>query len=137
MTRSSLDADDDRLPPFWDELGTQGSLGIHVPEEYGGQGAGIVELAVVAEELGRAAAPGPWSTTAVVAAVVAGSTGPMQAKEVLPGLADGTMPASLAVPVAAPDGSARALPGLTGPLGPGRDAGRVRRRSSRYPTGRP
>ncbi len=112
VTRSSLDADEDRLPPFWDELGTQGTLGIHVPEEFGGQGAGIVELAVVAEELGRAAAPGPWSTTAVVAAVVAGSTGPMLAKEVLPGLADGTVPASLAVPVAAPDGSSRALPGL-------------------------
>jgi alkylation response protein AidB-like acyl-CoA dehydrogenase len=112
VTRAALDADEDHLPPFWGEMGTQGTLGIHVPEEFGGQGAGFVELAVVAEELGRAAAPGPWSTTAVVAAVVAGSTGPTLAKEVLPGLADGTVPASLSVPVGAPDGSARALPGL-------------------------
>ena len=98
VTRAALDADADSLPPFWADLGAQGTLGIHLPEEFGGQGAGMVELAVVAEELGRAAAPGPWATTAVVGAVVAGCGSPTQAKELLPGLADGTSPASLVVP---------------------------------------
>jgi 3-oxochol-4-en-24-oyl-CoA dehydrogenase len=118
VTRAALDADADELPPFWSALGSGGMLGIHLPEEFGGQGAGMVELAVVAEELGRAAAPGPWSTTAVVAAVVAGRGSPMLGKEVLPGLADGSTPASLVVPTGGPDGSALPPPGLTGRAGP-------------------
>jgi len=113
VTRAALDAEDDTLPDFWGELGALGALGIHIPEEFGGQGAGMLELAVVAEELGRAAAPGPWSSTAVVAAVVAGCGGPVMAKEVLPGLVDGTVAASLVVPTGAPDGSAVARSGLT------------------------
>src|SRR3984885_6505200 len=72
VTRAALDGAEDRLPPFWADLGAQGTLGIHLPEEFGGQGGGMMALAVVAEELGRAAAPGPWATTAVVGAVVAG-----------------------------------------------------------------
>lgn len=119
VTRSSLEADEDQLPPFWSELGSQGVLGIHLPEEFGGQGAGVVELAVVVEELGRAAAPGPWSTTAIVGAVVAESGSPVLTKEVLPGLADGATPASLAVPAGAPDGSALEAAGLTAHLGAG------------------
>ncbi len=119
VTRSALEADADELPPFWSELGRQGTLGIHLPEEFGGQGAGMVELAVVAEELGRAAVPGPWSTTAIVAAVVAESGSPVLTKEVLPGLADGAAPASLAVPAGAPDGSAVAGTGLTARPGAG------------------
>ena len=119
VTRAALDADDDTLPDFWAALGALGVLGIHIPEEFGGQGAGMLELAVVAEELGRVAAPGPWSSTAVVAAVVAGCGGPVMAKEILPGLVDGTVAASLVVPTGAPDGSAEARPGLT--VGPGPD----------------
>lgn len=117
VTRAALDAEDDGLPPFWDELGAHGTLGIHLPEEFGGQGAGMVELAVVMEELGWAAAPGPWGTTALVAAVVGECATPAQAKEVLPGLADGTTPASVVVPAGAVDGSAVARSGLTGRLG--------------------
>ena len=95
VTRAALDADEDHLPPFWSELGSQGTLGIHLPEEFGGQGAGMVELAVVA-----------WSG------------GPLLAKDVLPGLADGTTPASLVVPVGAPDGTAQAPSGLRARSGP-------------------
>ena len=118
VTRAALDDDTDTLPPFWADLGSQGTLGIHVPEEFGGQGAGMMELAVVVEELGRAAAPGPWSTTAVVAAIIAESGDPSLAKELLPGLADGTLPASLLVPVGAPDGSAVARTVLSARQGP-------------------
>jgi len=119
VTRAALDAEVDVLPPFWDDLAAQGTLGIHLPEEFGGQGAGPVGLAVVAEELGRAAAPGPWSSTAVVSAVVADCASPSQAKELLVGLADGSTPASVVVPVGGHDGSAVTRPGLSGH--PGRD----------------
>ena len=118
VSRAALDADADTLPPFWDELGAQATLGIHVDEEFGGQGAGLVELAVVAEALGRAVAPGPWASTALVAAVVAESGPSELAKDVLPRLVDGSLPATLAVPTAAPDGSAVASVGLTGEVGP-------------------
>ena len=118
VTRAALDADADTLPPFWPALGAQSTLGIHVDEEFGGQGAGMLELAVAVEELGRAAAPGPWGTTAVVSAVVAEAGAPGLTKTLLPGLVDGTVPAALAVPTASPDGAAVALGGLTGRTGP-------------------
>jgi alkylation response protein AidB-like acyl-CoA dehydrogenase len=42
---------------LWDEVGRLGYLGVSVPEEYGGGGRGIVELAIVAEELSTAGCP--------------------------------------------------------------------------------
>ena len=69
--RAALEADTDAVPGYWADLAGQGLLAIHLAEEFGGQGAGLVELAVVAEELGRAAAVGPWDTTAIVAGIVA------------------------------------------------------------------
>ena len=119
VTRAALDADADALPDFWADLGAQGTLGIHIGDAVGGQGAGMVELAVTAEVLGRAAAPGPWGTTAVVAAAVAECGDPELAKVMLPRLVDGSVPATLAVPTAAPDGSARSVTELTWHPGPG------------------
>ncbi|HEY5108312.1 MAG TPA: acyl-CoA dehydrogenase [Acidimicrobiales bacterium] len=123
VMREALDADTDALPPYWGDLAAQGLLAIHLDEELGGQGAGVIELAVVAEELGRAAAVGPWDTTAIVAGVIAASGGAGLAKSLLPGLADGSLTASLAVPTAAPDGSPVARTGLT--AGPGPDGALV------------
>ena len=48
-----------------------GWLGIHLPEEYGGSGAGLLELAVVLDELGRQVAPGPFLPTVLASAVIA------------------------------------------------------------------
>jgi len=112
--RTALDADSDVLPPYWSDLAGQGLLAIHVPEELGGQGAGLVELAVVAEELGRTAAVGPWDTTAIVSGVVASLGGAGLAKAVVPGFADGSLTAGLVVPTAAPDGSPLASTAVTG-----------------------
>ena len=44
-----------------------GLAGLAVPEELGGAGASLREAAVVLEELGRAVAPVPYLTSAVVA----------------------------------------------------------------------
>ncbi|MGD0882100.1 MAG: acyl-CoA dehydrogenase [Acidimicrobiales bacterium] len=116
--RAALDADEDSVPPYWGDLAGQGLVSIHVAEEFGGQGAGLVELAVVAEELGRVAAVGPWDTTAVVAGVVSVAGGAGLAKDVLPGLADGTLTATVAVPIASPDGTPVAPGALIGSVGP-------------------
>jgi len=62
--RALLDAQTEPLPAFWTEIGKLGWLGLHIPEKYGGSGFGLPELVVVAEELGRAVAPGPAVPTA-------------------------------------------------------------------------
>jgi 3-oxochol-4-en-24-oyl-CoA dehydrogenase len=98
VPRALLDAASETLPPFWDELAAQGWLGIHVPEEYGGQGFGLSELAVVVEELARAAVPGPVLPTMLAAAVLAGSSDPGEAKELLPRIVDGSRPAVVSLP---------------------------------------
>ncbi|MBC8093318.1 MAG: acyl-CoA dehydrogenase family protein, partial [Pseudonocardia sp.] len=56
--RRLLEPADEARPALWKELASLGWLGLHVPEEYGGEGAGLPELAIVLEELGRVVAPG-------------------------------------------------------------------------------
>jgi 3-oxochol-4-en-24-oyl-CoA dehydrogenase len=68
-------------------LAEQGLFGLHVPEDDGGQGYGLPELAVAIEELGRALVPGAFLPTvfASAALVAAGETG-----KLVTGLADGS-----------------------------------------------
>ncbi|MFI6951203.1 acyl-CoA dehydrogenase [Streptomyces sp. NPDC050422] len=68
--RTAADADKEALPAHWSGLAGQGLLGLHLPEEDGGAGYGLVELAVVTEELGRATAPGPFLPTTLASAVL-------------------------------------------------------------------
>ena len=42
---------------LWRELSSSGFIGVNIPAEYGGGGAGISELAIVCEELGAAGCP--------------------------------------------------------------------------------
>jgi alkylation response protein AidB-like acyl-CoA dehydrogenase len=98
VPRALLDADVETVPPFWADLVAQGWLGLHVPEAHGGQGFGLLELAVVLEELGRAVAPGPFLPTALAGAIVAESDD----RGALAGLLDGTTPAAVALDPGAP-----------------------------------
>jgi alkylation response protein AidB-like acyl-CoA dehydrogenase len=89
--RSLLDAEVDALPAFWAELADLGLLGLHVPEDLGGSGFGLPETLVVAEQMGRHLAPGPFVPTVITSAVLA-ATGPDELqKRLLPGLADGSV----------------------------------------------
>jgi len=51
---------------LWGEMAKLGWLGLPFPEEQGGAGLGLVELALVLEEMGRAAYPGPFFATVVL-----------------------------------------------------------------------
>jgi alkylation response protein AidB-like acyl-CoA dehydrogenase len=51
------------VEPSWEQLAELGWTGVSVDEEHGGAGLGFLEEAAIAEELGRALAPGPWLTT--------------------------------------------------------------------------
>ncbi|MBW0136133.1 acyl-CoA dehydrogenase [Pseudonocardia abyssalis] len=88
--RALLDSPDEALPAIWKELAALGWLGLAVPEEYGGEGAGLPELAVVLEELGRVVAPGPFLPTVLASAVLAEAGTPELRASLLPGLADGS-----------------------------------------------
>jgi len=101
VVRAALDAEHDERPDFWAALCEPGWLGLHVPEEYGGAGYGYVEQAVVLEELGRAAAPGPYVPTVLAAAVLAAAGGPA-AEELLPRLVTGALTGAVALPGARP-----------------------------------
>src|ERR1700716_705220 len=53
---------------LWKGLAQMGFLGVAIPEQFGGAGAGHLELCVIAEEIGRALAPVPFSSTVYLAA---------------------------------------------------------------------
>ncbi|MDP9100932.1 MAG: acyl-CoA dehydrogenase [Actinomycetota bacterium] len=93
--RAALEQPEQR-PAWWSGFAQQGLLGLHVPEESGGSGAGGVELAVVVEELGRALAEGPALPTLLVGLVLT-QTGGTAAKELLPDLVDGSTTAAVAL----------------------------------------
>lgn len=86
ILRAAVDAEKETPPPFWNALAAQGLLGLHLPEDVGGAGYGLLELAVVVEELGRTLAPGPFLPTVLTSAVLHRAGHPAH----LAALADGT-----------------------------------------------
>jgi len=59
----------------WKRLAGLGALDVLVPESCGGSGLGMVEAAIVSEEIGRALCAGPWLATAVAAVRAAAAAG--------------------------------------------------------------
>src|SRR6185312_14293933 len=83
---------------LWKGLAEMGFLGVAIPEEFGGAGAGHLELCVIAEEMGRALAPVPFSSTVYLAAealMLAG--GEAQKQKLLPAIAKGDAIGTLAL----------------------------------------
>ncbi|AXK32276.1 acyl-CoA dehydrogenase [Streptomyces armeniacus] len=77
---------------LWADAAKAGYLGVNLPEEYGGGGAGITELAIVLEELGVAGCPLLMLivSPAICGTVIARFGTEEQRREWLPGLADGS-----------------------------------------------
>jgi alkylation response protein AidB-like acyl-CoA dehydrogenase len=102
-------AHDEKL---WSHMAEQGFLGVVLPEDAGGMGLGLVELAALAEEMGRALVPGAFlsNLTASVAIHAAGSS------RHLAEIASGKVKASLALieSNASWDPDAVAMPALDG-----------------------
>ncbi|MEW1654850.1 acyl-CoA dehydrogenase family protein [Streptomyces sp. NPDC093707] len=98
---------------LWRELATGiGAAGLLVPEEYGGAGAGPREAAVVLEELGRAVAPVPYLTSAVLAvtALLGCEADRDEVAGPLAALAEGRTLGALAVPLTTGPGAAGPAP---------------------------
>ncbi len=93
VIRDAVEAKVETRPSYWGSLAELGMLGLHLSEENGGAGYGLLETAVVTEELGRSMVPGPFLPTVLVSAVLqeAGRTGELAA------LADGTLTGAAAL----------------------------------------
>ena len=95
--RSLLGAEAVARPAFWAELSGLGLLGLHIPEEHGGSGFGLAETLVVAEQMGRYLAPGPYVPTVMASAVLAAAGPDDLQKRLLPALADGSVIGAVAL----------------------------------------
>src|SRR5665213_2822600 len=96
--RTVLDGKEPYDRELWKGLAEMGFLGVAIPEEFGGAGAGHLELCVIAEEMGRALAPVPFSSTVYLAAeaiLLAGSDA--QKRKWLPVIASGDAIGTLAL----------------------------------------
>jgi len=82
----------------WQALNQQlGLTGVHIPESYGGQGFGFVELGIVLEEMGRALLCAPYfASTALAATAILNAGTEAQKRELLAPIADGETIATLA-----------------------------------------
>jgi len=58
-------------PPYWKAAAEQGLQGVHLAESVGGQGFGVLELAIVLAEFGYGAVPGPFVPSAIASALIA------------------------------------------------------------------
>jgi acyl-CoA dehydrogenase len=92
-------------PAVWQELAAMGLTGLLIDEEYGGAGAGPVEMGIVQEEMGRVLLVSPFMSTAVLVPNLLAETGDAaECAAVLPRIAAGDLIATVAF---AEDGSAR------------------------------
>ena len=88
---------------LWRELQELGWPGIAIGERHGGQGLGVLELAILLEELGYAVTPSPFLASTMAALAIEHAGSDEQRERWLPGLASGEATGALGV---ASDGSA-------------------------------
>jgi acyl-CoA dehydrogenase len=98
VVRRVLDGKETHAEEVWKGLVELGVPATTIPEEHGGLGLGALELCVIAEEIGRAAAPVPFDTSVVLATEaikLAGSDA--QKAKYLPLLASGQAVGTIAI----------------------------------------
>ena len=82
---------------LWKEMAQLGWLGLALPEDAGGSALGLVETAILQEELGRAACPSPYLPTVLAAMAVDRFGSAAQKSRWLPAIAGGSARATVAV----------------------------------------
>jgi alkylation response protein AidB-like acyl-CoA dehydrogenase len=71
VLHAALETPIENPPPYWQAAAEQGLQGVHLAEAVGGQGFGILELAIVLAEFGYGAVPGPFVPSAIASALIA------------------------------------------------------------------
>ncbi|HLX37360.1 MAG TPA: acyl-CoA dehydrogenase family protein [Candidatus Binataceae bacterium] len=86
-------------PKVWRQMSEELALpGVHIPEQFGGAGFGMVELCIATEEMGRALLCAPYFSTAVLAAnAIMNTASEEQQSKLLPDIASGAQLATLAI----------------------------------------
>jgi alkylation response protein AidB-like acyl-CoA dehydrogenase len=82
---------------LWKEMARLGWLGLTLPETHGGSALGMVETAIVLEEMGRVACPGSYLETVVAARGLEIAGSPAQQARWLPAIAGGAARATVAL----------------------------------------
>lgn len=84
---------------LWLDMGKHGYLGVALPEEYGGGGGGIGDLAAVCEELAAVGCPLLMMivSPAICGTVISRFGTPLQKQRWLPSIADGTLTMAFAI----------------------------------------
>ena len=92
VVRRVLDGDEPYAADLWKKVAEMGWTATVIPEEYEGLGLTYLELSVIAEELGRALAPIPFSSSVYLATEAILAAGSEEQKQAyLPGLAAGNL----------------------------------------------
>ncbi|HYO02262.1 MAG TPA: acyl-CoA dehydrogenase [Mycobacterium sp.] len=81
-------------PTYWKAAAEQGLQGLHLSENVGGQGFGILELAIALAEFGYGAVPGPFVPSAIASALISAND---PQDKLLEGLASGEVIAAYAI----------------------------------------
>ena len=84
-------------PELWRKMAALGWMGLALPEEYGGAGFSLLDMAVLFEEFGRAAMPGPMFSTTVGALAVLEFGTEEQKRALLPKVATGELIMTMAM----------------------------------------
>lgn len=88
--RAAMESGEPYDKALWQQIVELGWTAMAIPEEHGGLGLGCLELCVIAEELGRVAAPVPFSTSVFLATeAIKGWGSSAQQSNYLPRLASG------------------------------------------------
>jgi alkylation response protein AidB-like acyl-CoA dehydrogenase len=95
--RELMDTDTAHDKQLWQAMAEQGWTGLVIPEEHGGLGLGLVEMAAVAEEMGRACLPGAFLSTFTAAALIERAGSVAQRAKYLEPIAAGELKATVAL----------------------------------------
>src|SRR5687767_2325956 len=82
---------------LWKDMAQLGWLGLSLPEGHGGSGLGMVETAIVLDEIGRAGLPTPFWPTVLAAKAIESAGTEAQQKRWLPAIATGDARAAIAL----------------------------------------
>ncbi len=95
--RRLMDTDTGFDAALWRKIAEQGWMGMLIPEQYGGFGMGMVDMAATLEEMGRALLPGPFFSTVLMAGTLVEKAGnESQKQKYLGAIARGEAKASVA-----------------------------------------
>lgn len=94
--RKLIEDDDGHDREVWNEIAALGWLGIAVPENYGGAGLSLAEVAPVMEQMGRTLMAGPYASTVLAAETLSAAGTEAQKETWLPKIVEGA-PATLAL----------------------------------------